>query len=177
MVHYHFRDRDQLIDAVVEECLVPLIRNVWGPTQSGQPAAELVRGLVERLLDQIECQPWVPSTWMREILNEGGLLRERLLRRLPLDRVRIVGRAVALGQAQRTVNPDIDPILFVFSTLGLVMVHMATIRVWGQIFHRQPPTKRAMQRHIVSILLQGLGYGSVSPRSRQIRTHTERRKA
>jgi TetR/AcrR family transcriptional regulator len=156
MVHYHFDDREQLIDAVVDERLVPLITYVWDPVQPGDGPAEILRGVVQRLLQQIQQAPWVPSTWMREILNEGGLLRGRILRQLPIEKVRIVGGAIARGQAAGIVNPDLNPLLFVFSTLGLVMVHMATIRVWAEVFQRPPLDVNAIQRHITGLLLQGL---------------------
>ena len=74
MLHYYFKDREELLDCVVEERLCPLLAHVWGPGRAGVDPAELIRGIVQRLLEGIERMPWVPSTWMREILNEGGLL-------------------------------------------------------------------------------------------------------
>ncbi len=53
--------------------------------------------------------PWIPSTWMREILNEGGLLRNRVLCRLPFEKVRIVAEAIARGQSRQGLNPELDP--------------------------------------------------------------------
>lgn len=156
MMHYHFRDREELMDAVVEERLVPLIHYVWDPVQPGEQPDDILRGLVRRLLEQVEQSPWVPSTWMREILNEGGLLRGRMLRRLPIEKVRLVGEAIAKGKAAGQVNSDIDPLLVVFSTLGLVMLHMATIRVWADVLGRSAPSGETMQRHITGLLLQGL---------------------
>ena len=35
MLHYYFKDRDQLLDAVVTERLAPLIAGVWGPVTAG----------------------------------------------------------------------------------------------------------------------------------------------
>jgi len=162
MVHYHFDNREQLLDAVVDERLVPLISYVWDPVQPGDDPADLIRGVVERLLERIEKAPWVPSTWMREILNEGGLLRERMLRRLPVDKVRTVGHALARAQASGAANPDLDPLLVVFSTIGLVMVHMATRSTWSDIFHRPPLNAKEMQKHIIGLLLHGLDPISVS---------------
>jgi TetR/AcrR family transcriptional regulator len=133
-----------------------LLAYVWGPVAEGEDPGELIRGIVQRLLDAIERSPWVPSTWMREILNEGGLLRTRILRRLPYEKLQIVGAAIARGQAAQTLNPDVDPRLVVFSTLGLVMVHMATIRVWADVFHSSPPSPEAIRRHITGLLLDGL---------------------
>lgn len=177
MVHYHFRDRDELIDAVVEERLVPFIKSVWGPVQPEQTPAELVHGLVRRLLTQIEQEPWVPSTWMREILNEGGLLRERLLRHLPFDKVRMLGHSVGLAQQLGRANLDVDPLLFVFSALGLVMLHMATLRVWSEIFHREPSGTLDLERHIVAILLHGLEPNRKPPLCRPRPKRTQRRNA
>jgi AcrR family transcriptional regulator len=158
MVHYHFKDRDQLIDAVVGERLAPLISHVWDPVTAGDDPAEMLTGIVERLLQQIERAPWIPSTWMREILTEEGLLRSRIVRRLPFEKVKIVAQTVAAAQARGDLNPDLDPFLLVFSTLGMVMVHMATMKVWAQVFQRQPLDQETMRRHIVGLLRHGLSF-------------------
>ena len=139
VVHYYFSDRQALLDAVVNERLAPLIASVWDPVGPGDSVATIVRGVVERLLAGIERNPWIPSTWMREILNEGGLLRARVLRRLPLDKVRMVGAVMVRGQRDGAIHTDLDPILIVFSMLGLVMVHKATAGLVVDILHRDVP--------------------------------------
>jgi TetR/AcrR family transcriptional regulator len=156
MLHYYFKDRDELLDVVVEERLLRIISRVWDPVLPGASPADTIRGVVQRLLDGIEEMPWVPSTWMREILNEGGLLRERMLRRLPYDKVRLLGSAIAQGQADGSLNPELDPLLTVFSILGLVMLHMATINFWAEIFQRNLPSRQAVQRHIIGLVLDGV---------------------
>jgi TetR/AcrR family transcriptional regulator len=156
MVHYYFTSREQLLDAVVEERIAPLIASVWNPVQGGAPAVEMIRGIVERMLAGIERMPWIPSTWMREVLNEGGLLRSRMLRQLPLEKVKILSDAVARGQKSETVNSNLDPELIVFSIIGLVMLHMATVRFWAELFKRAAPDREAMCRHIAGLLLHGL---------------------
>jgi TetR/AcrR family transcriptional regulator len=156
MMHYYFDDRDQLMNAVVEERLLPVIAYVWDPVKPGDDPADMIRGVVQRLVSGIGRAPWVPSTWMREILNEGGLLRGKVLRRIPVDKVRMVGEAIRSGQARQALNPDLDPLLVVFSALGLVMLHMATIKVWAEIFHRPALNAEAMRRHITGLLLDGL---------------------
>lgn len=161
MLHYYFKDREELLDVVVEERLCPLLAYVWGPVKENNDAAELIRGVIGRLLDAIERSPWVPSTWMREVLNEGGLLRTRILRRLPYEKLRIVGEVVARGQAGHALNPNLDPRLVVFSALGLVMVHMATIKVWAEDFQSNPPRQEAIRRHITGLLLDGLRHNGL----------------
>ncbi len=156
MLHYYFKDREQLLDAVVEERLLRVVSRVWDPVQPGTDAAEAIRGIVARLLEGIEEMPWIPSTWMREVLNEGGLLREKMLRRLPIEKLRGVAAAIAQGQSERFYNSELDPLMTIFSMLGLVMLHMATLNFWAEMFHRKTPTRLAVQRHITGLLLEGL---------------------
>ncbi len=160
MLHYYFKDRNQLLDAVVVERLAPLITGVWGPVKEGEAPAEIVRGVVERMLAGIEKMPWVPSTWMREVLNEGGLLRTRVLRYLPFEKIGVLSKSVAKAQAAGAANAEIDPGLIVFSVIGLVMMHMATITLWAEIFGRRAPNRQALSGHITGLLLHGLQPGS-----------------
>jgi len=156
MVHYYFIDRDQLLDAVVEERIAPLIASVWGPVTANDAPAEIIRGVVERMLSGIEQMPWIPSTWMREVLNEGGLLRSRVFRHLPFNKLKLLGKSVAGGQANKAINLSLHPGLIVFSTIGLVMLHLATVRFWAEIFESKPPNVEALRLHITGLLLNGL---------------------
>lgn len=160
MLHYYFKDRDQLLDAVVTERLSPLIAGVWSPVAAGADPVEIIRGVVERMLAGIEKMPWVPSTWMREVLNEGGLLRTRVLRYLPFEKIGILSQSVAKAQAAGAANAEIDPGLIVFSVIGLVMMHMATIKFWTEIFGHKAPDRAALSRHITGLLLHGLQPGA-----------------
>jgi AcrR family transcriptional regulator len=165
MMHYYFKDREHLLDGVVEEKIAPLIASVWSPVDPDAAAAELLCGVVERLVAGIERMPWIPSTWMREVLNEGGLLRGRVLRKLPFEKVRLVSEAVAREQAKGEIQRDLDPVLIVFSMLGLVMMHLATAPLFAEVFHRREPNPQAVGRHITALLRQGLSASGKTPRN------------
>jgi len=167
MMHYYFKDREQLLDCVVEEKIAPLIASVWSPVEPGVAPEELIRGIVARLVAGIEHNPWVPSTWMREVLNEGGLLRGRVLRKLPFDKVRILSEAIAQAQARGAIQADLDPVLMVFSMLGLVMLHHATAPLFAEVFHRKEPSPQAIGRHITALLLDGLKPSGKTPRKKK----------
>jgi len=167
MMHYYFKDRDHLLDCVVEEKIAPLIASVWSPVQPGTAAEALIRGVVERLVAGIERMPWIPSTWMREVLNEGGLLRSRVLHKLPFDKVRLLSGAVSQAQAKGASQDGLDPVLMVFSMLGLVMLHMATAPFFAEVFHRREPNPKAIGRHITALLLHGLQPLPVARRKRK----------
>jgi hypothetical protein len=79
-----------------------------------------------------------------------------MLRRLPFDKARLLGDAIARAQRDGSHNPEVDPLLFASSTLGLVMLHTATMKTWAKAFQREPLARRALQRHITGLLLDGL---------------------
>jgi TetR/AcrR family transcriptional regulator len=114
MLHYYFEDRAHLLDAVVHERMAPVIGHVWEPVTADTPPTILISDIVERLLDGIERMPWIPSTWIREVLNEGGALRTRVLECVPFDKVRIVSDAIRRQQRARELNPNVDPVLIIF---------------------------------------------------------------
>ena len=156
MLHYYFMNREALIDAVVDERIATVIGRVWDPVKPGAEPAAMLDGIIERLVDGTISNPWIPSTWMREVLNEAGLLRGRVLKHLPFEKVRMVSDAMILGQKSGSINPGIDPVLIVFSTIGLVMLHMATLDFFAETFHRRIPGREAVCRHLSAVLLHGL---------------------
>lgn len=157
MLHYYFADRDALLDAVVNERLLTLMASVWDPVQPGAAAGEMLCGIIERLVAGVERSPWVPSTWMREVLNDDGLLRSRVVRRLPFEKIHMVSRAIVRGQKGGAIHGEIDPVLIVFSAIGLVMLHMATLQFFAGTFDRPVPDKDAICRHVTGLVLHGLG--------------------
>jgi TetR/AcrR family transcriptional regulator len=70
--------------------------------------------------------------------------------------VRLLSEAVTRAQAKGEIQADLDPVLIVFSMLGLVMMHLATAPFFAEVFHRREPSPQAIGRHITALLLHGL---------------------
>lgn len=166
MVHYYFTNREKLLDAVVEERIARSIEFVWSGVAendgSGVPegsggldAHALVQELVARLFDVTARLPWLPALWLREIVNEGGLLRERVLARVPVGRLQQFAQRIAEAQREGTVNPALEaPLLFV-SIIALVMLPLATAKVWQT--RGLPAIERdALRRHVTALISAAL---------------------
>src|SRR5688500_14274701 len=83
LVHYYFGSKEALQAAVVEERLMQVaqgLRAVLG--EPDRPPRELAAGFVEGVHALVERFPWLPVIWLREILTEGGALRELMLARI-----------------------------------------------------------------------------------------------
>lgn len=156
MVHYWFDTRDKLLDAVVDERLAPIIAGVWEPVGREADAFDAVRGLVTRMLDVTERFPYVPALWLREIVQEGGALRERVLRHLPRERIAAFRRAVTRAQGRKEIPRDISPDLLFISILALVMLPQATARIWHEVNPHVTVDRAHLERHVTALVMHGL---------------------
>jgi AcrR family transcriptional regulator len=171
MVHYWFDTREHLLDAVVEERLAPLFLAIWDPVDVDRGAPlELVQGIVRRMIDVTEKATWLPSLWLREIVNEGGLLREQALRHIPVKRVAAFGQNIARGQARGEVNDGIEPRLIFNSILALVMLPRATAKIWQRVNPTYRLDRTALERHVTTLLMHGIAARTAGvPRRRPAR--------
>ena len=186
MLHYYFKSRDQLIDAVVLERIVPVIGFVWAPVplEGDVPAAggagaggvaaaataalpdpaAAARGfiteVVGRVVQSATEKPWLPSLWMHEVVNEGGQLRDRVLRHLPSDRLQAFAGLIAECQRQGAITPGVEPRLVFLSILGLTLLPLATSNLWRRIWQDDPVAQsidnEAIAAHAIAMLTGGL---------------------
>jgi AcrR family transcriptional regulator len=153
MVHYYFSNRDRLLDAVAEERLREIVTGVWSPVVESNEVVPMLRGLVQRIVRATEVHPWLPSLWLREVVSEGGRLRERLMRILPLEAVRHLIGAVASAQRRGELSPRLEPRLVLLSVLGLTFLPLATIRLWRALPLLQGVEREDVARHAEALLV------------------------
>lgn len=171
MVHYWFDTREKLLDAVVEERLSPIIRRLWEPAETEHTSAlDLVVALLRRMLDVTDEIPWLASLFPREIVQQGGLLRERVLSRIPREPNALLRRQIIEAQTRGEFNPQIVPELLFFSMVGLVMLpQSAGSKGWHRLDADIGCYERAkLERHAAALLMHGLtgrGEGNGNSRS------------
>jgi AcrR family transcriptional regulator len=157
MVHYYFKNRESLLDAVAEERLLRNVKAVWAPVAEGNSnPLELVRGLVQRIMHAAQTQPWLPTLWLREVVSDGGQLRERLLSRLPMAQVQKLMSSLAEAQRRGEVNADVEPRLVMISLIGLTLLPLATMNIWRSVPLLKGITKESLARHAEALLVHGL---------------------
>lgn len=153
MFHYYFRSRDRLLDAVAEERLREIVTGVWSPVREVNDIVPMLRGLVRRILAATERNPWLPSLWLREVVSEGGRLRDRLMRILPFEDVRHLIGTVAGAQRRGEVNTALEPRLVLLSVIGVTFLPLATIRLWRALPILQGVEREDIARHAEALLI------------------------
>jgi len=157
MVHYWFETREKLYDAIVEERLVPQVSAIWRPVDMQRESAlEMVQGLLARMFRVTAEAPWLPSLWLREIIQVGGLLQARVLSRIPHELGLGLRRKIAESQAHGEMNPQVDPNLIFISMLALVMLPQAAAQGWHKARSAQLPDRERIEAHVSALLMNGL---------------------
>lgn len=157
LVHYYFGNRDQLLDVLVNERLLPLLGQILQQIGGGgaDEPATLVRKLVPAIMNTVTAHPWLPPIWVREVLSDGGLLRERVMQQTRQFAPLIRDRLAAAQRAGR-LNPDLDPRLVLVSLIGLSLFPFASAPIWRSVFDAGDITTDTMIRHTLALLERGL---------------------
>ena len=158
MLHYYFGDKAQLQQAVVDERLMPAftrMRETLAQTQGNVAAliGAFVRGIEALVIEH----PWLPSLWVREMLCEGGALRELLVQQVAPQLPQVLARRFAAAQKQGQLNAGLDPRLLVVSLIGLTMFPAAGAPIWRRIFDASDIDAAALRRHTLALLDGGIG--------------------
>ena len=157
LLHYYFGDRAQLLDAVVAERLLPAIAPLRESIQQADAGtAALVVAFVNGIAAVIERNPWLPALWVREVVSEGGGLRDLLTERIAPPIAQLMAGRFALAQSRGELNPDLDPRLLMVSLIGLTMFPAAGAPIWRRLFDAQDLGMDDVRRHALVLLDRGL---------------------
>jgi AcrR family transcriptional regulator len=157
MVHYYFKTRDQLLDVLIDERFLPLRAAIGGAFEANpdDPVAaitQLARGMVAVAVEN----PWFPPLWVREVISEGGLLRQRMHERFGHTHHKASLARIEQWQKEGRVNADLEPSLVFLTLLGLTILPLATSKMWRNDPVRRSLTPDDIARHAVALLVHGL---------------------
>ena len=160
LLHYYFGDKAQLVQASIDERLLPALAPMRAHIeQAGGDPATLVAGYVRGVAAMVAQNPWVPSLWVREVLCEGGALREVLFSRLIPQLPQMLAQRFATAQAAGELNPGLDPRLLVVSLVGLTLFPAAGAPIWRRLFAADDLDADALVGHTLALLDRGVGAG------------------
>jgi AcrR family transcriptional regulator len=158
MVHYYFKSRDQLLDVLIEERFLPLRAAIGAPFEANPDnPVEAISQFARRLVEVADENPWFPPLWVREVISEGGWLRQRMHERFGHSHHQASVQRIAQWQKEGRVNAALEPSLVFLSLLGLTILPLATSKMWRNDPARRSLTADDIARHAVALLVQGVG--------------------
>jgi AcrR family transcriptional regulator len=166
MLHYYFGDKRQLTMAVVGERLLPAAAPLRARVESaGEEPAALAEAFVDGMAEMVARNPWLPALWVREVLCEGGALREIVFKRAVPQLPHLLAQRFAAAQARGRLDPRLDPRLMVVSLVGLTLFPAAGAPIWRKAFETDDLDAGALRRHALALLDHGMGARSRARRS------------
>lgn len=157
LVHYYFPTRLQLLDAVAEHRLGPMIDSVFaGATQACATPADVLAGMAERLIREAAARPWFPALWVREIVSLDGQLRDRVVQRVGLRHAAAVATELAGARTRGELDPAIQPPLVIVSLFGIALLPLATRHIWQRLPGADAIDIDSVVRHARAVLTHGL---------------------
>lgn len=158
LVHYYFGDARQLLEQVVAHRLMPVFHVIRDAvlTGGGSGPGAMVIALVDAVFAAVRAHPWWPALWVREVVSEGGALRDLLVTRVAPELAQAIARRFALAQAEGKLNRGLDPRLVLVSLLGLTLFPAAGAPIWRRIFDAGDLDMEAVRAHALALLDRGL---------------------
>jgi TetR/AcrR family transcriptional regulator len=160
LLHYYFGDKNQLVDALVAERLLPVLAEMREAVEgASDDVAALIAGFIRKMTEMVERHPWWPALWVREVLCEGGVLRELVISRAGPQIPQLLAGRFAEAQRHGRLNPDLDPRLLVVSLVGLTLFPAAGAPIWRGIFNASDIDAANIRDHAIALLDHGLQAG------------------
>ena len=158
MLHYYFGDKPRLVQALIEERLLPALAPLRVQLErAGDDPRVLIETFVRGIGEVVARHPWLPPLWVREVLCDGGALREVLFAQAVPGVPQLLARRFAAAQADGRLNADLDPRLLVVSLVGLTLFPAAGAPIWRRAFGAEGLGPEAMLRHTLALLDRGAG--------------------
>ena len=123
---------------------------------SAGPLRGSLEAFVGCICDLVARHPWLPPLWIREVVSEGGGLRELLTTRLMPELASLVAARFAAEQAAGRLNSGLEPRLLLVSLVGLTLLPAAGMPIWRQLFAAEELGVDAIRTHALALLERGL---------------------
>lgn len=158
LLNYYFGDKGQLQEAVVQERLLPALAPLRAMLEeAGDDVGALVAGFVRSVGGITTANPWLPPLWIREVVCEGGALRDLLLQRIGPQVPQVMAGRFAAAQARGELNAALDPRLLMVSLVGLTLFPIAGAPIWRRLFAADDLDFATLRRHTLALLEGGIG--------------------
>ena len=156
LLHYYFGDKAQLVEALVQDRMLPAFNLVRERVAAAGDISDTVAAFVCGLTEAMKANPWWPQLWVREVLCEGGALRDLLVTRIAPHLARTIAGRFAEAQARGELNADLDPRLLLTSLVGLTLLPAAGAPIWRALFEAEDLGLDDVRRHAIALLDRGL---------------------
>lgn len=157
MLHYYFNTREQLLDVLIDERYMPVRASLGGIFEKhpDDPVRALT-ALTHKFIDIALLYPWFAPLWIREVLSESGLLKQRMDERFGAEQKKSALKWIEKWQKEGRLNPELQPEFLFISLFGLTLLPVAAMQ--NRIRKGNGSLNAEMLAlHVTALLKSGIG--------------------
>jgi AcrR family transcriptional regulator len=131
LLHYYFTSKDSLVETLLAERVAPFVAVSAAPLLAPlkSPRATL-RKFLETHMRNLAAHAWMPRLMAREVLSEGGALRERVAAQFSGVLAPKIMALIVQAQRKHEIRGDLDPRLIGLSMVSLAVFPFAAAPIW-----------------------------------------------
>jgi TetR/AcrR family transcriptional regulator len=133
LLHYYFKTRGSLVDTILTERVAPFIAVSAAPLLTPLPSPRAtLRKFLETHMRNLAANPWMPRLMAREVLSEGGSLRDHMQAHFSAVLSPKTFMLIVAAQRQGEIRTDLNPVLIGLSLISLAVFPFAAAPVWRE---------------------------------------------
>lgn len=149
LLHYYFRSRDSLVQTMLTERVAPFVAVSAAPLLAPLPSPRAtLRKFLETHMRNLAANPWMPRLMAREVLSEGGTLREHMQAQFSTVLSPKTLMLIVAAQRRSEIRDDLDPMLIGLSLISLAVFPFAAAPVWHAVANALAQGAPALEAHV-----------------------------
>ncbi len=134
LLHYYFKSKKSLVETLLAERIAPFVAVSVAPLLAPLPSPRAtLRRFLETHMRNIAANPWMPRLMVREVLSEGGALRERMQAQFAAIVSPKTLFLIISAQRSGEIRPDLNPVLVGVSLISLAVFPFAAAPMWQAV--------------------------------------------
>lgn len=136
MIHYYFDNKAGLHQAMLMETVGPVLGQLskW-VAASGKDADLKIDAFVSTYMRTLAANPWLPQLMLREVLIEGGRLREAFIAQIASRAGEAMPQLMEQGIAAGRLRENLDAKLATLSLISMAAFPFLAAPVLGRVLH------------------------------------------
>lgn len=134
LLHYYFKTRDTLVETLLTERIAPFVAVSAAPLLAPLPSPRAtLRKFLETHMRNLAAHPWMPRLMAREVLSDGGSLREHMQAQFSAVLSPKTLMLIVAAQRKGEIRNDLSPVLIGVSLISLAVFPFAAAPVWQAV--------------------------------------------
>ncbi|MDR3386562.1 MAG: helix-turn-helix domain containing protein [Rudaea sp.] len=134
LLHYYFNSKNSLVETMLGERIAPFVAISVAPLLTPLPSPRAtLRKFLETHMRNLAGHPWMPRLMVREVLSEGGSLREHMQAQFSAVLSPKVFMLIVAAQQRDEIRTDLNPMLIGLSLISLAVFPFAAAPLWREV--------------------------------------------